>query len=80
MVALETFEDFLGLVDIAHQPFQWVAHHLMAAVNEFIDSLEIPEAGEEGSILIDTLDGNVISTCKHNTDLSGIPDSMKKEN
>lgn len=61
--AVETIEEFLGL-DLAHRPIQRVAQDLTGAVDEFNDSLEIPEASEEGPILIETLDGKGIPMCK----------------
>lgn len=76
--AVETLEDFLGL-DLAHRPIQRVAHDLTAAVNEFNDSLEIPEASEEGPILIETLDGKGIPMCKPNPDQPKTPDKPGKK-
>ena len=76
--AVETLDDFLGL-DLAHRPIQRVAHDLTAAVNEFNDSLEIPEASEEGPILIETLDGKGIPMCKPNPDQPKTPDKPGKK-
>ena len=76
--AVETLEDFLGL-DVAHRPIQRVTHDLTAAVNEFNDSLEIPEAGEEGPILIETLDGKGIPMSKPNPDQPKTPDKPGKK-
>lgn len=76
--AVETLEDFLGL-DLAHRPIQRVAHDLTPAVNEFNDSLEIPEALEEGPILIETLDGKGIPMCKPNPDQPKTPDKPGKK-
>ncbi len=41
---------------IAHRPIQRVTRDLTPVVEEFIDSLEEPDAEEEGPILIETLD------------------------
>jgi hypothetical protein len=76
--AVETLEDFLGL-DLAHRPIQRVAHDLTAAVNEFNDSLEPPDASEEGPILIETLDGKGIPMCKPNPDQPKTPDKPGKK-
>ena len=76
--AVETLEDFLGL-DLAHRAIQRVAHDLTAAVDEFNDSLEIPEASEEGPILIETLDGKGIPMCKPNPDQPKTPDKPGKK-
>ena len=42
---MKTLEDFLGL-DLAHRPIQRLAHDLTAAVNDFNNSLVIPEASD----------------------------------
>ena len=76
--AVATLEDFLGL-DLAHRPIQRVARDLTPVVNEFNDSLEIPEAGEEGPILIETLDGKGIPMCKPNPDQPKTPDKPGKK-
>jgi hypothetical protein len=76
--AVETVEDFLGL-DLAHRPIQRVARDLTAAVNEFNDSLETPEASEEGPILIESLDGKGIPMCKPNPDQPKTPDKPGKK-
>jgi hypothetical protein len=76
--AVETLEEFLGL-DLAHRPIQRVARDLTASVNEFNDSLEIPEASEEGPILIETLDGKGIPMCKPNPDQPKTPDKPGKK-
>lgn len=65
--AVETLKDFLGL-DLAHRPIQRVAHDLTAVVNEFNDSLEMPEPSGEGPILIETVDGKGIPMCKPDPD------------
>lgn len=76
--AVETLEEFLGL-DLAHRPIQRVARDLTAVVNEFNDSLEIPEAREEGPLLIETLDGKGIPMCKPNPDQPKTPDKPGKK-
>jgi len=76
--AVEALEDFLGL-DLAHRPIQRVAQDLTAAVDEFNDSLEIPEASEEGPILIETLDGKGIPMCKPNPDQPKTADKPGKK-
>jgi len=76
--AVETLKEFLGL-DLAHRPIQRVAHDLTVAVNEFNDTLEIPEAGEEGPILIETLDGKGIPMCKPDPDQPKTPDKPGKK-
>ena len=76
--AVETLEEFLGL-DLAHRPIQRVAQDLTAAVNEFNDSLEIPEASEEGPILIETFDGKGIPMCKPNPDQPKTADKPGKK-
>ncbi len=76
--AVETLQEFLGL-DLAHRPIQRVARDLTSVVNEFNDSLEIPEAREEGPILIETLDGKWIPMCKPNPDQPKDPDKPGKK-
>jgi hypothetical protein len=76
--AVETLEDFLGL-DLAHRPIQRVTGDLTPVVDEFHDSLEIPEAREEGPILIETLDGKGIPMCKPNPDQPKTPDKPGKK-
>lgn len=76
--AVETLKDFLGL-ELAHRPIQRVARDLTAAVNEFNDSLEPPDASEEGSILIETLDGKGIPMCKPNPAQPKTPDKPGKK-
>jgi len=61
--AVESVKEFLGL-EVAHRPIQRMTRDMTEAVNEFTDSLEAPEAGEEGPILIETLDGKGIPMCK----------------
>jgi hypothetical protein len=48
-------------------------------VNEFTDSLGVPEAGEEGPILIETFDGKGIPMCKPNRDQAKTPDKPGKK-
>ena len=76
--AVETLEEFLGL-EIAHRPVQRVARDLTAVVNEFNDSLEPPEASEEGPILIESLDGKGIPMCKPNPGQLKTPDKPGKK-
>lgn len=76
--AVETLEEFLGL-DLAHRPIQRVARDLTAAVNNFTDALESPEAEEEGPLLIETLDGKGIPMCKPDPDQSKTPDKPGKK-
>jgi hypothetical protein len=76
--AVETLEDFLGL-GRAHRPMQRVARDLTAAVNDFSDALEAPEAEEEGPILIETLDGKGIPMCKPDPDQLKTPDKPGKK-
>ncbi len=76
--AVGTLKDFLGL-ELAHRPMQRVARDLTAAVNEFNDSLEQPDASEEASILIETLDGKDIPMCKPNPDQPKTPEKPGKK-
>jgi hypothetical protein len=76
--AVETLNDFLGL-DMAHRPIQRVAHDLTDVVNEFNDSMQIPEAGEEGPIMIETVDGKGIPMRKPNPDQTKTPDKPGKK-
>jgi len=76
--AVATLEDFLGL-DLAHRPIQRVARDLTPVVNEFNDTLEPPEASEEGPILIESLDGKGIPMCKPNPDQPKTPGKPGKK-
>ncbi len=76
--AVEFVEDFLGL-DLAHRPIQRVTRDLTPVVEEFIDSLEEPDAEEEGPILIETLDGKGIPMCKPDLDQPKTADKQGKK-
>jgi hypothetical protein len=76
--AVKSLEEFLGL-HVAHRPIQRVAHDLTSAVNEFNNSLEKPEASEEGPILIETVDGKGIPMCKPDPDQPKTPDKPGKK-
>lgn len=76
--AVESVKEFLGL-DVAHRPIQRITRDMTPAVNEFTDSLEIPEAKEEGPILIETLDGKGIPMCKPDPDQPKTADKQGKK-
>lgn len=76
--AVESMKEFLGL-DVAHRPIQRITQDVTPAVNEFIDSLEIPEAKEEGPILIESLDGKGIPMCKPDPDQPKTADKRGKK-
>jgi len=76
--AVETVKDFLGL-ELAHRPVQRIARDLTPVVNEFNDSLEVPEAKEEGPILVESLDGKGIPMCKPDPGQPKTPDHPGKK-
>jgi hypothetical protein len=76
--AVQTLEDFLGL-NLAHRPIQRLARDLTAVVDEFNDTLEAPDASEEGPILIETIDGKGIPMCKPDPDQRKTPEKPGKK-
>jgi hypothetical protein len=73
--AVQWVEDFLGL-HIPHRGLEREIGHLRAMVNEFNETLETPPPAEEGTILVQAVDGKGIPMCaKHRN-----PDAVKTIN
>jgi hypothetical protein len=78
--AVQWIEDFLGL-HIPHRGLERVIGKLPGMVNEFNETLETPPPEEEGSILVQAVDGKGIPMCvkDRNPDAVKTPDKQGKK-
>ncbi|MFC1836458.1 ISKra4 family transposase [Thermodesulfobacteriota bacterium] len=70
--AVQWVEEFLGL-DIPHRGLERVIENLRGMVNQFNETLETPPPEEEGTILVQAVDGKGIPMCVKDRN----PDAVK---